>query len=290
MRNFREYHKPTSLSEANALLKRDAPRTVVLSGGTWLNGEAPSDVEAVVDIAALGLDKILTEGNLLRIGAAMTLQSLVSHPVFGIGGSSAGLRIIGETAEAMAGLSIRNRATLGGAIVTADAASPLITALLACDAEVVTYGLKPPDSIRPTEIFQTLPLAGFLDYGRAVLARGAIMTEVRVVIPSADTRSSYERVARTPKDYPIVCAAAQFAENGGVAGNMRVAVGGAANTPVRLSRFEFGIERKNINEYIDSELRTAIDLLTPPDNFLGSSEYRRAMAYTLARRAVMAIA
>jgi CO/xanthine dehydrogenase FAD-binding subunit len=290
MRNFKEFHNAQSLDEAHELAKRVSPRTAVIGGGTWLTGEPPAGIEAVVDIAKLGLDRVLEEGSLLRIGARYTLQALVDHPLFGLGGSNAALNIIGIGAEAMAALSIRNRATIGGAICTADSASPLVTALLACDAEVVTYGVRPRDEERKHEVYQTFPLAGFSAYAKPLLAQGAIVTEVRVRIPSADTRARYERVARTPKDYPIVCVAAQFASNGGIAGNMRVAVGGVAPLPLRLSRFEFGIEKKRINEYIDGELKAAIEPLTPQGDYLGSAEYRLEMARTLVRRAVMAVA
>jgi aerobic carbon-monoxide dehydrogenase medium subunit len=290
MRNFQEFHTPDTLEAASELLRRETPHTVVLAGGTWLTGEAPSAVEAVVDIARLGLDAIVLEGKTLRIGAAATLAALHGNEIAGAHGSSAGLRILGETAAAMAGASIRNRATVGGTIVTADSASPLVTALLACDAEVVVYGLRPRNSSKDRDLFQTLVLSAVLEYGSGLFARGGLITEVRVSLPSADTQSRYERVARTPKDYPIVCAAVQFAQHKGVAGNMRAAVGGVAAHPIRLNRFEFGIEKKNINEFIDAELRAEIVALNPSADFRGSADYRREMAQVLTRRAVMAIA
>ena len=290
MRNFSEFHKPSTLAEASDLLMRKDPKTAVLSGGTLLIGEATREIEAVVDIAGLGLDKITVLGNLIRIGAMVTLQSLVEDPLFGQHGSHAGLSLIGTAAHAAAALSVRNSATIGGTLAIADCVSPLVTALLACNAEVVIYGLRPINSSRDTDVFQVLPLSGFLSYGRSLLAQGALITEIRVARPSDDTRSAFERIGRTPRDYPIVCVAAQYAIKAGIVGNMRLAVGGAGATPVRLTRFEFGVEKKYLNEFIDAELTAATDLLTPTENFLGSADYRRAMARVLARRAVMSIA
>lgn len=289
MRNFSEYHKPATIAEASELLKRPSPRTVVLSGGTWLVGEATRDIEAVVDIAALGLDKVLVQGNLIRIGASVTLQSLVDDPVFGVQGSHPGLTIIGIAAHAGAAQNVRNAATIGGTIAVADSSSPLVTALLACQAEVVIYGLRPRDSTSDADVFQTLPLSGFLAYGSGLLAQGALITEIRVIRPSDDTRSSFERLGRTPRDYPIVCAAVQYAVKDGIVGNMRAAVGGAESKPVRLTRFELGVEKKYLGELLDAELKAALERLNPPSDFLGSAEYRRSMAHVLVRRAVMAI-
>ena len=288
MLNLKEYHRPKDLTEAVALLQRKQPRTVVLNGGTWLVGEAPRDVEAVVDIADLGLNRILVEGNLVRIGAAVTHQQLVESEQL----RTSALRVISETAQAMSGLNIRNRATIGGAIVTADAASPLVTALLACDAEVVIAGAKDKtkQADDPRDFWKVLPLAGFLAYRRQILDEGTLITEVRMPLPSPDTRSHYARVARTPRDYPIVCAVAAFAMKDGIAGHVRIAVGGVAATPIRLSRLEFGLEKKRLADWLDGEMEAQMALLDPPGDWLGSAEYRKEMARVLVRRAILAVA
>lgn len=287
MLNLKEYHRPQGLMEAVELLKRAGIRTVALGGGTWLNGEAPRDVEAVVDIAGLGLNRIAAENNMLRIGAAATHQQMVENELVGKSAPNA-LHVIGETAEAMSGLNIRNRATLAGAIVTADASSPLVTALLACDADVVVAGAKDKSKEQqsPGDFFRVIPLAGFLAYRRQVLNEGTLITEVRLPIPTPDTHGSYQRVARTPKDYPIVCAVASFAMKDGIAGNMRVAVGGIASSPVRLTRLELGVEKKKLNEWLESELNAAMETVHPQGDWLGSAEYRKEMACVLVKRAV----
>ncbi|BCX03301.1 MAG: dehydrogenase [Candidatus Roseilinea sp.] len=291
MLNLKEYHRPQGLMEAIELLKRKEPRTVVLGGGTWLVGEAPRDVEAVVDIANLGLNRIVAEGNLLRIGAAVTHQKLVESELLGPDAPSA-LHIIGETAQAMSGLNIRNRATIAGAVVTADAASPLVTALLACDAEVVVAGARDKSKAvqEPSDFWKVIPLAGFLAYRQQVLDEGVLITEIRMPIPTPDTRSSYQRVARTPKDYPIVCAAASFAMKDGIVGNVHVAVGGVASTPIRLSRLEFGLEKKRLADRFESELDAQMQTTHPEGDWLGSAAYRKEMARVLVRRAVLSVA
>ena len=287
MQNVKEYHRPHGLQDAVALLQRKDTKTVVLGGGTWLMGEGPRHVEAVVDVANLGLSKFLVEGNLLRIGAAVTHQQLVEHDLAGKTSLSA-LHIIGETAEAMSGLNIRNRATIAGAIVTADASSPLVTALLACNAEVVIAGAKDKTKAAQSasDFYKVLPLSGFLSYRQQVLGEGTLITEVRLPVPLADTKSSYARVARTPKDYPIVCAAAALAMSDGIAGNVRVAVGGVASTPIRLSHLEFGLENKVLNDWFERELETAMQAVQPKGNWLGSADYRKEMARVLVARVI----
>jgi CO/xanthine dehydrogenase FAD-binding subunit len=232
---FKEYHKPATIDEAISLLRRKSPRTVALSGGTWLNGEALPDIQAVVDISQLDLNRIEKQVSppLMRIGAAVTLQQLVEAFELAQTHSSAlpAFGALSVTAQAMASLNIRNRATIGGAIVTADSSSPLITALLAFDADLIVQAADQ----------RTISLSAFLSYRERVVDDGVLITHVLMPIPSADTCASYERVARTPKDYPIVCAVARCAMKDGIAGNMRVAVGGVGATPIRLNKLEFAL-------------------------------------------------
>lgn len=277
MLNVREYHRVETIEEALALLRRKQPATALVSGGTSLVGDGPDEVEAVVDIAALGLDRITLdrERNVLVLGAAVTHQMLVEGagdlpgtPLFDI---------LRATAHAMSGLNIRNRATLAGAIVTADSASPLVTCLLACDAELTLH----------TDEARSVPLSGFLAYRERIMSEGALITDIRLPIATPDMRFAYERVARTPRDYPIVCVVARCAVKDGILGSVKIGVGGVAATPIRLTALEFGLEKKALADYLDRELPPAIAALTPPGDWLGSAEYRREMAGVLTRRAIL---
>ena len=71
-----EYHRPTTLEEALSLLQRADPLTLPLGGGTVLTQASPQPV-AAVDLQALGLDQIQPRGNVVELGAALTLQALI---------------------------------------------------------------------------------------------------------------------------------------------------------------------------------------------------------------------
>ncbi len=277
MLNIKEYHRVETIEEALALLRRKHPAAAIVSGGTALVGSAPEQIEAVIDIAALGLNQITLdrERNVLILGAAVTHQMLVegagdlpNTPLFDI---------LRTTAHAMSGLNIRNRATLAGAIVTADSASPLVTALLACDAEITLH----------TDQARSLPLSGFLAYRERILSEDALISEIRLPVASPDLRFAYERVARTPRDYPIVCVVVRCAVKDGILGSVKIGVGGVAATPIRLTALEFGLEKKLLADFLERELGPAIAALNPPDDWLGSAAYRREMAGVLTRRAIL---
>ncbi|HQV26715.1 MAG TPA: FAD binding domain-containing protein [Thermoflexales bacterium] len=276
--NLQEYLRPTHLEEALRLIGRASPRSRIVAGGTWVSAETPRDLEAVVDIGGLALNAITLEGAFWRLGATASLQALIESPA----GTTFCNGVLGEAAMAMAGRSLRNRATLGGAIATADSVSPLVTALLACDAELSVATLK-NDAL----VMKRVGLRAFLGYRANLLEEGALITDIRLGVPSADTRAAYERVARTPRDYPIVCAVARCATRDGIAGNVRLALGGVAAAPIRIELAEFGLEKKRIADHIEHALGHGLEGLAPAGDWLGSADYRRAMARELSLRALM---
>lgn len=273
-----EYFRPTSVFEAVELLKRPSPRTVVLAGGCWLNEVKPADVQAVVDISGLGLNKALVEGRLLRLGAAMTHQQLAEHDLTAPDSSSA-LRLIGQCALYTPQV-LRNRATLAGAVATASSDAPLIAALLAFDADVVVAGARDlsKETQTPSDFWKVIPLSGFLSYGQRVLREGTLITEVRVAVPSPDTRSAYVVSSHAPE----LATALSFALKDGIAGNVRVALSGLSPKPIRLNRLEFGLEKKRVVDWLDSELEAQLELLQ-------LEEHLEARVRGLVHRAVLGL-
>ena len=70
------YHRPRSIAEALRLIERSSPVTLPLGGGSVLSHQRGEEIE-VVDLQALGLNRISRSGNSLAIGATVTLQQLL---------------------------------------------------------------------------------------------------------------------------------------------------------------------------------------------------------------------
>lgn len=121
------YHRPQSLDEALALITRRTPSTLPLGGGTLLSHGWAEFVE-VVDLQALGLNRIRRIGNALEIGATASLQSLVEEREIPAAMHTA--------LKLEAPLNLRNSATAAGTIVTGDGRSTFTCALLALDARL----------------------------------------------------------------------------------------------------------------------------------------------------------
>jgi CO/xanthine dehydrogenase FAD-binding subunit len=75
-----EYHRPETMEQAKKLLSRSKPLTIPLGGGTLVSHPSQDPV-AVVDLQALGLDKINNDESIIKIGAMVRLQSLVESSI-----------------------------------------------------------------------------------------------------------------------------------------------------------------------------------------------------------------
>src|SRR5579885_157568 len=79
--NVTEYYRPETVEDALRLLRRPGIKTAPLAGGTLLVGQRDDELQAVVDLRALGLNTISEQGNQIHVGAMVTLQALVDAPL-----------------------------------------------------------------------------------------------------------------------------------------------------------------------------------------------------------------
>jgi len=205
------YRRPSTLAEALRLL--DRPSTVVLAGGTRLNGEPRLDPVIVVDLQALGLGGVTRLGDgTLRIGAMTTLQQVVDDDDVPVALRDAARRSEPST--------LRAAATVGGCVASAEPTSELLATLLVHDAEVVLAGRDGVD---------TLPLVSLLlDLPRL---EGRIITALTI---DGTGVTSAARVGRSRADRPIVAAVARRTGDG----QLRLALTGVAATPVLVAGVE----------------------------------------------------
>jgi CO/xanthine dehydrogenase FAD-binding subunit len=255
-----EYHRPTSLEEALVLLARKQPRTVPLAGGSALIQPSPEQL-AAVDLQELGLDQIDASGKFLKIGAAFTLQSLLSH--------LDQLPALKDVILREANYNLRQVASLAGTLVAADGRSPLATAFLALDA---TLELLPgQDAENPAQNPEEVSLGDLLPL-RSERLPGRLITQVSIPL---NVELAYECVARTPADLPLVCAAVVVWPSG----RTRLALGGYGKAP---SLAFDGSEAEGVETAARSAYSQAQDEWA-------SAEYRSEVAAVLAGRCLRSL-
>lgn len=268
MLRISQYHRPETLDDALSLLQRDKT-SVPLAGGTHLLPSRDPHVQTVVDLQALGLDELSVEGFHLHIGAMVPLLRLVESPVVG--------EFLAEAARLEGPITYRNAATIGGSIATGDPLSHLLIALLALDAQV---HLRLPD-------LATVSLDRILDAPSKFLD-GGLITGVTTLSADGAPGVAMARVARTPRDKPIVAVAVRVTRDGDLCGGVRIALAGVADRPMCAYKVEDQLKGQPFDKgLVNVAVANLLEDLNPASDFKGSSDYRREMAAILTRRALL---
>jgi CO/xanthine dehydrogenase FAD-binding subunit len=247
MADVMAYWRPVTVEGAIALLRR--PDAVPIGGGTKVNAASAGRPVEIVDLQALGLDRVARLPGGVSIGALVTLQQITED--IAIPGA---VRLAARREQPT---TLRAAATLGGCVAAGHFESEFLATALAHDAVVTLIGPEGEHSLS----LQAL----LADRGQLA---SRIIKQVVVAIGGVTLAA---RTARTPADAPIVAAVARRA-----AGRRRLALTGVAATPVLMSVASAG----DLGQ---------LDTLHPPGDFRGSAAYRRALAVTLARRVLEAI-
>jgi carbon-monoxide dehydrogenase medium subunit len=274
-----DYHAPTSLPEAIALLTRLGDSAKVISGGQSLLPLLKlrlGSADHLVDIGKIqGLEYLREEGGFLRIGgrtreAALERSEMVRtrYP------------ILFDTARVIADPLVRNRATVGGNLAHGDPANDHPATMLALRAQVVAQG---PGGERVIPIDQF-----FVGLFATALQPGEILTEIRVPSPPNNSGGAYLKLERKVGDYATAAAAAQVTldANGGF-GRVGLALTNAGPVPARATAAEQYLVGKRVNEASIAEAaRRAGEAASPSADRRGSVEYKREMARVLVARAL----
>ncbi len=271
------FFRPTDL---RTLLEtvQEFPDAKLLAGGTELGLAITKgfqsfpvliSVEAVPELRAIGCNE--TEW---RIGAAATLTDVWDR--------------LGEEYPALAEMlrwfgsrQIRNRATLGGNLVTASPIGDSAPVLLCLDAEIVLAFLEGERRIPLHEFF--------ISYRKTALREGEILREI--VLPRARTVSAknsawcqfYKVSRRREMDISTVAGCFRIELDSDQRVDLaRIAYGGVAPTPTRANKVEVALLGKLWNEEtvqtITPLLRSSFD---PISDVRGSAQYRRLLVSEL---------
>ncbi|MEU1745509.1 FAD binding domain-containing protein [Micromonospora arida] len=276
MKAFR-YHRPADVAEAVAVLAAE-PRAAYLGGGTNLVDLMKLGVQrpdVLVDVTRLPLDTVegLPDGG-LRIGATVRNSDLAAHPVV-----RRDYPVLARALLAAASGQLRNMATTGGNLLqrtrcvyfqdtgkacnkrepgsgcaalhgqnrdlavldwseqcVATHPSDLAVALAALDTVVEVHEADGPRDIPIADFYRS---PGTHPERETTLARGALITAVRLAPLPAARRSTYLKVRdRASFAFAVGSVAAVLDLDGDVVRDVRLAYGAVAHRPWRAYRAE----------------------------------------------------
>ena len=274
-----DYLRPSALGDALAALA--ARRFTVLAGGTdFYPARVGQPVQThILDITRVAqLRGIRDEGNLMRIGAAVTWSELIAAPLpLQINAQFDGLR---AAAREIGGVQIQNAGTVAGNLCNASPAADGVPPLLALGARV---------ELASTRGVRQIALSDFV-LGNRRTARQPHELVSAVLVPKwrAGTRSVFLKLGhRKYLVISIVMVSVVIAlDDAGRVALCGIAVGACSAVAQRLTALEArlcGVRARDA-----AGVATAEDLrgLTPIDDVRGSAAYRLDAALTLVRQAI----
>ena len=233
-----------SLEQALELNRKKS--SAVIGGGCWLR-LGNRRIGTLIDLSALGLDKIQEKEEEISLGAMVTLRQLETSKEL----TAAFGPLFQEMVRHIVGVQFRNCATLGGSIVSRFGFSDVLTGLMAldCQVELAQKGRMPLE-----------------EYARLSPDRDILTA---VVVKKDGRKAAYQSVRNASTDLPVLTCALSRKGNlwrlvlGARPGKAMAAETDDAGRLEELARdFSFG------------------------SNMRGSEEYRRHLAEVLTRRAL----
>ncbi len=257
------FSRPKNLEAALALASED-PSSRFVAGNTDLGlitNLRDQRFPHLISLEAVSeLREFRDTPDFIEIGAALTLTEIAQHwatapPAFH------------EWLHLFASPLIRNRATLGGSLVTASPIGDSAPLLIALDAQL---------RIASTQGERRIPLASFFKAFRETdLAHGEIVRSILIPKPLPNRIAFYKIAKRRLDDISTIAAGISVRTNGTT--QARIGLGGVAAIPLRATEAEAALAQGNIErakEILQSTLR-------PISDHRGSARYRLAMAQNL---------
>ncbi len=275
-----QFHKPTSLDDAIALLAAD-PEAMPLAGGATLvammNAELiePSALVSLGAIEELQAVEAAADGG-IRIGA------MVNHTVLAADARlTGGNEVVRQAAAEIAHPTVRNIGTIGGAVAHGDPSSDLPAALVAADAVIEAAGPAGRRDIAAEDFFE--------DYLTTALAEGEMAAAVRLPASPEGAAGVYEKFARVHGDYATLSVAVMLTMAGAECSFARIALGAAGPKPIRVKEAEDSLVGTALNSAaIEAAAKSLVEASDPVDDVRGSAEFRLMLVPRLLSRAVAA--
>lgn len=273
-----QYHAPSTVNDAIALLNQYGDEAKLLAGGHSLLPMMKlrfAEPEHLVDINNIESLKGIGEKNGdIIIGAMTSENALIGSELL-----QSQCPLIPQAAKLIADPQVRNRGTIGGDIAHGDPGNDHPAIMMALDARFTLAG---PNGSR-----EVLANDFFLGTYYTLLQADEILTEIRIPVHAANTGCSYHKLKRKTGDYATAAAAAVIAMSGNTCQHARITLTNLGPTAIRANAAETVLVGQVISEVlIDQAVQKVMDACDPAEDLRGDIEYKTHMGGEMARRAI----
>lgn len=271
-----QYHDPATLDEAVGLLAEHEDAKLLAGGQSlmpMLNFRFVQP-DHLIDLNGIGeLFGIDDDGTRLRIGA-MTRQATLKADAK----VAQRLPIMAEALGWVGHFQTRSRGTIGGSLSNLDPAAELPVVALLFDAEL---------SVKGTGGMRQVPMSEWpLAYMMPSLGPDEVLASISLPYWDGPHGYAFEEFARRHGDFAIVAIGCLLAIENGTISRVSIAIGGAQETPYRLTACEEAL----LGQPATAETYKAAAAIARQQDAMSdayiSSAYRQRLAGVLIERAL----
>ena len=272
-------HVPKTLDEALRVLTEVAPQDGrVLAGGQSLvpimafRLAKPAHLVDINEVA--GLDRIMTEGQVLSIGAcvrhAAFHKSVVDNPLG---------KLLTTVVRHIAHYPIRMRGTFCGSLAHADPASEWCLTAATLDATMVAKSTRGERLIAAKDFF-----AGMMT---TALAEDELLVEARLPLLAPNAKFGFNEFSRRAGDFAMAAALVTYRLKDGKIADARIGVGGAEARARRIEDVEAVLNGQPPGDKVfRATAEAAVAAVDPLEDHQTSADYRRDLVRAVVRRAL----
>jgi carbon-monoxide dehydrogenase medium subunit len=274
-----DYHAPSSVAEALAVLSEYQDEAKVLAGG-----------QSLVPLLALRLTVV---GHLIDLNRVVGLHDVDHRPGSVVVGAMvrhstladddklrSSVPLLARAAPYIGHFQIRNRGTLGGSLAHADPSAELPAVAVALNATVNVRGQQGLRRVAAREFFTSI--------FTTTLESDEILESVEFPVWSGRTGFSVQEVARRSGDFAIAGVACGIRlDDDGRIDHAALGLFGMGSTPLQPAAALRALDGSRPDELDVEEIGAlAVSDLDPPDDIHATGAVRRRIGAVLVRRAL----
>jgi aerobic carbon-monoxide dehydrogenase medium subunit len=274
-----EYLAPKSKDEAVELLTQYGEDAKVLAGGQSLvpmmklrvaRPKYLIDINRIADLAY-----VREQNGKLHCGTMTRHVQMEESPLL-----KEKIPMLSQAASVIGDAQVRNRGTLGGALVEADPSGDWGPVVLALNAQMKCVGSQGERLISATDFFTFAYTAA--------LESNEILTEIIFPVPNGGAVGTYAKLERVAGDFAIASAAVQMRlDSDGVCRSIGVGVTGGASVPQKAFSVETLLADKKITpEIINEAAHIVQEDADPIEDLRGSAAYKKKALAAILKRAL----
>lgn len=271
-----EYHRPSDVPAALAILAEHGDGARVLAGGHSLIPMMRLRMTAIshlVDLQGIGdLRGIAIDGGRVTIGAMVTQHEIIGHA-----GLAAAAPLLRETALQIADPQVRYVGTLGGNVANGDPGNDMPAVMQCLDAAFHLAGPRGTRTVAARAFYRSAFATARND--------DEILTAVSFGVPRGG--QAYEKQKRKIGDYATAACAALVRMEGGRCIQASIAMTNLSDVPVWSAAAAAALVGTACDDAaIDAAVTAASADISPTADNRGPVEFKRHAARIVIRRAI----